>query len=77
MIRYYADQWKVFIEHCGFTDAEMEVIALLQRGWYGADIAAELNISLSTVKRRKAGIKNRIKRYLEESSRWMIPPRSF
>lgn len=48
------------VEVCGFTDDELEVLDLKRRGWYTADIAAELNISERTVKRRTQRIVNKI-----------------
>ena len=42
------------------TDEEMDVLQLRRRGWRNADIAAELNCSERTVKRRIHSIKNKI-----------------
>ena len=58
------NEWEELIAHCGFTDDEIEVVRFLRKGWYGIDIAAELNISHSTFKRRKKEIENRITRYI-------------
>lgn len=63
-LKFLDDEWEELISHCGFTDDEMEIIPFLRRGWYGVDIAAELNISHSTFKRRKKAIENRIIKYL-------------
>ena len=63
-MRFYNDEWETFIEHCGFTDDELEVIAYLRRGWYAVDIAAEINTCQRTVERRKRSIRNKIARYL-------------
>lgn len=52
MFRCYNDEWEEYITHCGFTDDELEIIKFLRKGWAQADIAAELCISLSTLKRR-------------------------
>lgn len=42
------------------TDDEHAVLDLRRRGWRNADIAAELNCSERTVKRRVHSIKNKI-----------------
>ena len=66
--RFYKDEWDLFLENCGFTDDEYEIIPLLRKGWALADVAAELNISDSTLKRRKKSIENKIIRYISMSS---------
>lgn len=63
-LRFLDDEWDEFMSHCGFTDNEIEVVNYLRKGWYGVDIAAELNISHSTFKRRKKDIENRIAKYI-------------
>lgn len=55
------EKYEQLIRDCGFTDDELKVFALKQRGWYGADIAAELNISTRTVSRIFSSIKFKIK----------------
>lgn len=62
--KFLDDEWEEFMSHCGFTDDEIEILPYLKRGWYGVDIAAELNISHSTFKRRKKNIEDRIAKYL-------------
>lgn len=52
MLRFYNSEWEKYISLCGFTDDELEIIKFLRRGWAQADIAAELCVSLSTLKRR-------------------------
>lgn len=52
MFRCYNDEWEEYISRCGFTDDELEIVKFLRKGWAQADIAAELCISLSTLKRR-------------------------
>ena len=42
------------------TDEESDVLQLRGRGWRNADIAAELNCSERTVKRRVHSIRNKI-----------------
>lgn len=42
------------------TDEETDVLQLRRRGWRNADIAAELNCSERTIKRRVHSIKNKI-----------------
>ena len=54
------EKYEKLIRDCGFTDDELKVFALKQRGWYGADIAAEMNISLRTVSRLYSSIKSKI-----------------
>ena len=63
-LKFLNDEWEELIFHCGFTDDELEVVKFLRKGWYGMDIAAELNISHSTFKRRKKHIEDRIIKYL-------------
>lgn len=63
-MKFFRDEWEEFLAGCDFTDEEKAIIALLRRGWYGVDIAAELNISHSTEARRVRAIGNKIKRYL-------------
>lgn len=63
-LQFYADEWEEFIRNCGFTDAELEVVALLRRGWYSIDIAEEINVSKRTVDRLRKRITQKITRYL-------------
>ena len=63
-MQFFNDEWELFVLHCGFTDDEMSVVNLLRRGWYSVDIAEELSVSVSTVKRRRNSIKKKISRYL-------------
>ena len=55
-------EYEHYISECGFTDEDLQVLNLRRRGWYLVDIAAELNVSVRTVKRRSASITNKIKR---------------
>ena len=55
-------EYEHYVSECGFTDEELQVLNLRRRGWYLVDIAAELNVSVRTVKRRSASITNKIKR---------------
>ena len=64
-MNFYADEWQDFIDNCGFTDDELNIVHLLRRGWYIVDIAAELDISTATVTRRKKRIKQKIMRRIE------------
>ena len=64
MLKFFNDEWEEFIDNCGFTDDELEIVPFLRRGWYAADIAAELCISESTFKRRKKQIEQKITRYI-------------
>lgn len=61
---FYKDEWDGIINNCDFTDIEIKIIELLRRGWCLIDIAEELYISLSTVKRRKKSIENKIIHYI-------------
>ncbi len=67
MLKFFNDEWEEFIDHCGFTDEELEIVKFLRRGWYSVDIAAELNISVSTFKRRKKRIEQKIIRYIQKA----------
>lgn len=67
MRKFYNDEWEEFVLYCGFTDGEMEIIPFLRKGWYSVDIAAELCISISTFKRRKKRIEEKIIRYIERA----------
>lgn len=67
MRKFYNDEWEEFVLYCGFTDNEMEIILFLRKGWYSVDIAAELCISISTFKRRKKSIEEKIIRYIERA----------
>lgn len=64
MKKLYADEWEELLSACDFTDEERQIIALLRRGWYGVDIAAELDISLRTEQRRCRSIAAKIRRYM-------------
>lgn len=52
MFRCYDNEWNEYITNCGFSDEELEIIGYMRKEWIQADIAAELHISLSTLKRR-------------------------
>lgn len=67
MRQFFNDEWEEFIECCGFTDDELQIIPFLRRGWYSVDIAAELCISVSTFKRRKKRIECKIIRHIERA----------
>ena len=65
--KFYNDEWELFLEHCGFSDDELEVITFIRRGWASADIAAELCISERTLARRKDHIIQKIIHYITVS----------
>ncbi|MEE1048795.1 MAG: helix-turn-helix domain-containing protein [Clostridia bacterium] len=65
--RFFNDEWELFLEHCGFSDDELEIITFLRREWSFADIAAELCISHSTLTRRRKRITQKIARYISNS----------
>ena len=60
--KFFKDEWELFLEHCGFSDDELEIIPFLRREWALVDIAAELCISYSTLERRKKSITQKITR---------------
>ena len=62
-------EWQDFIDNCEFTDNELEVLPLIRRGWALVDIAYELCISESTLKRRKRKIEYKIVRHISKGSR--------
>lgn len=64
MIKFYKDEWELFISSCDFTDLELEIISLLRKGWFYESIAAELHISRATVNRRIRSITDKISRYI-------------
>ena len=66
IMRFYNDEWETFVEKCGFTDDELEAVKYLRRGWACIDIAEEINVSLSTLKRRRARVGRKIVRYLSK-----------
>lgn len=49
-----------YVEQCGFTDDEVKILDFKRRGWFNEDIAAEMNFSSRTIKRRVHSIKNKI-----------------
>ena len=61
---FLKSEWEEFIENCDFTDDELEILPFIRRGWAQVDIAAELCISHSTLKRRLKNIKNKIAKYI-------------
>lgn len=63
---FFKDEWDDFVENCGFTDVELEIVGYLRRGLFSVDIAEELNLSHSTVKGKRARIGKKIARYLEK-----------
>lgn len=66
--KFFKDEWELFLEHCGFSDDELEIITFLRREWALVDIAAELCISYSTLERRKKRITQKITRYISQNS---------
>lgn len=66
-MKFFVDEWELFLANCGFTDDELEIIPYLRKGWARIDIAEELSISLSTVARRKNAIMKKIARYISRS----------
>ena len=61
---FYKDEWNAILNNCDFTDIEIKIIELIRRGWCLIDISEELYLSLSTVKRRKKNIENKIIHYI-------------
>ena len=64
--RFFNDEWELFIENCGFSDEELELIPYIRREWAQADISAELCISVSTIVRRSNRIAEKIARYISK-----------
>ena len=58
------NEWEEFLENIDFTDEEKTIIELTRRGFYQIDIAEELLVSLSTIKRRNNKIIGKIIRYI-------------
>ena len=58
-LEFRKEDWEEFLANIDFTDNEQKIIPLIRRGWYQMDIAAELDISVSTVKRRFPPIPNK------------------
>lgn len=65
-MKFYNDEWELFLQNCGFTDNELEIIPYIRRGWAQIDIAEELSISLSTFSRRNKSIMDKIARYISK-----------
>lgn len=63
-LEFRKEDWEEFLSNIDFTDNEKKIIPLLRRGWYQMDIAAELDISVSTVKRRITSITNKTVSYI-------------
>lgn len=63
-LEFLKEDWCEFLENIDFTDNEKNIIYLMRRGWLQVDIAAELDISVSTVKRRMSSITNKITSYI-------------
>ena len=61
---FLKSEWEEFIDKCDFTDNELEILPFIRRGWAQVDIAAELCISHSTLKRRLKNINNKITKYI-------------
>lgn len=61
---FYKEEWDNILTKCDFTDIELDIIRLIRKGWCLIDISAELYVSLSTVKRRKKSIENKIIHYI-------------
>lgn len=63
-LEFRKEDWEEFLQNIDFTDNEQKIIPLIRRGWYQMDIAAELDISVSTVKRRITSITNKTVSYI-------------
>jgi DNA-binding NarL/FixJ family response regulator len=68
-VRFFNDEWELFLQNCGFTDDELKIIPFLRRGWAQIDISEELSISRSTFCRRKKSIMEKIARYISRCIR--------
>lgn len=63
-IDFYPEEWEEFIENCDFTEEELEVIRLTRLGYYIQAIALKMNLSDSTIKRRRKSIVRKILHYI-------------
>ena len=63
-LEFRKEDWEELLENIDFTYNEKKIIPLLRRVWYQVDISAELNISVSTVKRRITSITNKTVSYI-------------
>lgn len=63
-LQFTKENWGEFLKNIDFTDNELEIIPFVRRGWAQVDIAAELNISPSTAKRRMTSITGKITSYI-------------
>lgn len=63
-LQFLKEDWEEFLQNIDFTDNELKIIPLIRRGWFLVDIAAELDISVSTVKRRTTSITNKTVAYI-------------
>ncbi len=68
-LEFRKEDWEEFLANIDFTDNEQKIIPLIRRGWYQMDIAAELDISVSTVKRRITSITNKVVSYIMRTRR--------
>lgn len=67
---FFPHQWTQLIETCGFTDEELEIIALRRRygtSWTNRRYSMELNIAERTYYRRVSRIRNRIKKIMADN----------
>lgn len=62
--KFEKEEWEEFLENIEFTDKERRIIEFMQRGLEQAEIAAELDASVSTVKRRMSSVINQIVVYV-------------
>ena len=63
-LQFLKEDWEEFLQNIDFTDNELKIIPLIRRGWLQVDIAAELDISVSTVKRRITSITHKTVAYI-------------
>lgn len=61
---FYKEEWEEFIQNIDFTVEELKIIELTRKGYFLIDIAEELYVSLSTIKRRNNKIIGKIIRYI-------------
>ena len=62
---FYADEWDEFIEHCDFTNIELQIIHLKRTTEFrNIDIAEEIGCSEKTIIRRCKRIASKIIRYI-------------
>lgn len=58
------NEWEILLNNIDFTDDERKIITYIRRGWRQIDIAQELYVNESTIKRRYKSILTKITLYI-------------